>query len=60
MEARRWGAVVTATDDFRWGLQRTYALSGRFAYTGSAFMPRTGWRVRPRFLYTPLRPGQGE
>ncbi len=53
---RRWGLVITANRKLGHGLTTHYALSKqRISLEKGALMPRTGWQVRPRYLYRPNR-----
>jgi hypothetical protein len=53
LEEQRWAAVLVANDKFGNGLKRYYRRARSFTPKGRALYPRTGWNVRPQYLYVP-------
>ncbi|MCB9777155.1 MAG: DUF2029 domain-containing protein [Alphaproteobacteria bacterium] len=53
MADQRWAAVFTADKKLGYGLLDHYEATGTVRYSGRAFLPKTGWQVRPRTIYTP-------
>ncbi|NOY28176.1 MAG: hypothetical protein GXP62_20110 [Oligoflexia bacterium] len=48
-----WAAVILADRKFGHGLTKFYRPNDTIRYTGSALFPKTGWHVRPRYVYLP-------
>ena len=49
----RWGAVLTARAKLGHNLRRYYRRTKFEAPKGKTMYPKTGWRVRPQYLYVP-------
>ena len=47
-------AVIIASKKLKYGLNQAYGRTTTIKYTGRALYPKTGWRVRPRYIYEPL------
>ncbi len=48
-----WKTIVLPNSKFRPPLRDTYRQVDTVRYTGRSFYPKTGWQVRPRFIYAP-------
>ena len=51
---QQFDAIILASKKFDYGLDEAYGRTTTIKYTGRALYPKTGWRVRPRFIYEPL------
>ncbi|RME22693.1 MAG: hypothetical protein D6798_15200, partial [Deltaproteobacteria bacterium] len=50
---QHWQTIVLPSRRFRPPLLDAYQQVDTVRYTGRAFYPKTGWQVRPRFIYAP-------
>lgn len=55
LAARRWAVIVAANDKLGHGVNKAYEKGKKLSVPGAALYPKTGWRVRPTFFYTPRR-----
>jgi hypothetical protein len=53
LREQRFDAVIVASKKLEHGLDEHYESTETISYRGRALYPKTGWRVRPRFIYTP-------
>ncbi len=53
IKEQRYDAIIVASKKLKYGLEEHYSHSETIGYKGRALYPKTGWRVRPRFIYTP-------
>jgi hypothetical protein len=55
LAARRWAVIVAANDKLGHGVNKAYEKGKKLSVPGAALYPKTGWRVRPTFFYTPRK-----
>ncbi len=60
IRAQEFDAVILASKKFEHGLDEAYGRTTTIKYKGRAFYPKTGWRVRPKFIYEPLADAEVE
>lgn len=49
----RWGALILADRKLKHGFLDHYQAAETIRYSGRALYPKTGWSVRPRYVYLP-------
>ncbi len=50
---QEFDAVIAASKKLKYGMDQAYERTETITYKGRALYPKTGWRVRPKFIYTP-------
>jgi hypothetical protein len=50
---QRYDAIIVASKKLQYGMDEAYERTTTIANSGRAFYPKTGWRVRPRYIYEP-------
>mgnify|MGYP006971706583 CR=1 FL=1 len=51
---QQFDAVILASKKFEYGLDEAYERTTTIKLSGRALFPKTGWRVRPHYIYEPL------
>jgi hypothetical protein len=50
---QRFDAIILAKHKFEHGVGSAYEHTSTIKHAGRTFYPKTGWRVRPRYVYEP-------
>jgi hypothetical protein len=50
--ARRWAAIITARKGLSYGLDEHYKVAETLRHPAGALLPKTGWKVRPKKIWT--------
>ena len=54
--SHEYAAVIVTNRKFGYGLDKHYQVEETIKLPPRVFMPKTGWRARPRYIYVPSKP----
>jgi hypothetical protein len=53
IQEQRFAAVISANKKLKYGVPKHYERTTTIKHDGRSLYPKTGWRVRPRYIYEP-------